>query len=108
MDTAMIGTVGSANASSGMAGVGVAGLRSDDFMKVLIAQLRYQDPFEPMGNEELLRQVATIRELEMNSQLTGRIRQLAERYETPLPQLTARVADLSTRVDEHLVKMGAV
>ena len=40
--------------------------------------------------------------------LTGRIRQLAERYETPLPQLTDRVADLSTRVDEHLARMGAV
>jgi type I restriction enzyme M protein len=40
--------------------------------------------------------------------LTGRIRQLAERYETPLPQLTSRVADLSVRVDEHLLKMGAV
>ncbi len=40
--------------------------------------------------------------------LTGRIRQLAERYETPLPELTDRVADLSTRVDEHLARMGAV
>ena len=40
--------------------------------------------------------------------LTSRIRQLAERYETPLPQLTDRVADLSTRVDEHLARMGAV
>lgn len=78
MDTAMIGTVGSTNASSGVAGVGVAGLRSDDFMKVLIAQLRYQDPFEPMGNEELLKQVATIRELEMNSKLTGRLETLTD------------------------------
>ena len=40
--------------------------------------------------------------------LTGRIRQLAERYETPLPQLTSRVTDLSARVDEHLARMGAV
>jgi len=40
--------------------------------------------------------------------LTGRIRQLAERYETPLPQLSDRVADLSARVDGHLEKMGAV
>ena len=40
--------------------------------------------------------------------LTGRIRQLAERYETPLPQLASRVTDLSARVNEHLEKMGAV
>ncbi|GAB4196923.1 MAG: type I restriction-modification system subunit M [Phycisphaeraceae bacterium] len=48
-------------------------------------------------------------ELDRVSQtLAGRIRQLAERYQTPLPQLTDRVAELSARVDEHLTKMGAV
>ena len=39
--------------------------------------------------------------------LTGRIRELAERYATPLPVLTAEVATLSARVDAHLKKMGA-
>jgi type I restriction enzyme M protein len=48
-------------------------------------------------------------ELERVSQtLTGRVRELAERYAATLPQLTDRVAELSTRVDEHLKKMGAV
>ena len=48
-------------------------------------------------------------ELDRVSQtLTGRIRQLAERYATPLPQLTDEVATLARRVDEHLKKMGAV
>jgi type I restriction enzyme M protein len=40
--------------------------------------------------------------------LTGRIRQLAERYATPLPQLVDELATLATRVDGHLKKMGAV
>ena len=48
-------------------------------------------------------------ELDRVSQtLTGRIRLLAERYATPLPQLTGEVATLAARVDEHLRKMGAV
>jgi type I restriction enzyme M protein len=48
-------------------------------------------------------------ELDRVSQtLTGRIRQLAERYATPLPQLTGEVTTLAARVDEHLKKMGAV
>ena len=48
-------------------------------------------------------------ELDRVSQtLTGRIRQLAERYATPLPQLTDEVATFASRVDEHLKKMGAV
>ncbi len=47
-------------------------------------------------------------ELDRVSQtLTGRIRQLAERYATPLPQLVDEVATLATRVEEHLAKMGA-
>ncbi|MDZ4759932.1 MAG: type I restriction-modification system subunit M [Alphaproteobacteria bacterium] len=47
-------------------------------------------------------------ELDRVSQtLTGRIRQLAERYVTPLPQLTGEVATFAARVDEHLRKMGA-
>lgn len=37
--------------------------------------------------------------------LTGRIRQLAERYATPLPQLTEEAACLAARVEEHLQKM---
>jgi len=48
-------------------------------------------------------------ELDRVSQtLTPRCRELAERYATPLPQLTEEVAALAARVDEHLKKMGAV
>lgn len=39
--------------------------------------------------------------------LTARIRELAERYATPLPQLVDEVVVLSARVDEHLKRMGA-
>ena len=47
-------------------------------------------------------------ELDRVSQtLTGRIRELAERYATPLPKLVDEVEKLAARVDEHLKKMGA-
>jgi type I restriction enzyme M protein len=53
--------------------------------------------------------VAVQGELDRVSQtLTGRIRELAERYDTPLPQLTEEVATLAARVDEHLTLMGAL
>jgi type I restriction enzyme M protein len=39
--------------------------------------------------------------------LTGRIRELTERYESPLPQIVNEVAALSAKVDEHLMKMGS-
>lgn len=40
--------------------------------------------------------------------LTGRIKELAERYATPLPKLTAEVEELSSKVEAHLQKMGFV
>ena len=47
-------------------------------------------------------------ELDRVSQtLTGRIRELAERYATPLPELANEVAALAARVEGHLAKMGA-
>jgi type I restriction enzyme M protein len=48
-------------------------------------------------------------ELDRLSQaLTGRIRQLTERYATPLPRLAEEVETLAARVDDHLKKMGFV
>jgi type I restriction enzyme M protein len=53
--------------------------------------------------------VAVQGELDRVSQtVTGRIRELAERYATPLPKLTDEVKTLTARVEEHLNKMGAV
>jgi type I restriction enzyme M protein len=38
--------------------------------------------------------------------LTARVKELAERYEAPLPELAKRVTDLEAKVNAHLVKMG--
>ncbi len=42
----------------------------------------------------------------VSQSLTGRVRQLAERYAFPLPSLTGQVESLSARVAEHLQTMG--
>jgi len=48
-------------------------------------------------------------EMERISQrLTGRIKELAECYETPLPKQTKEVTILEEKVNEHLAKMGFV
>jgi len=38
--------------------------------------------------------------------LTRRVKELAERYETPLPQLEQKVKNLAVKVEAHLAKMG--
>lgn len=40
--------------------------------------------------------------------LAQRVKELAERYETPLPLLNQRVAELEARVACHLEKMGFI
>ena len=42
----------------------------------------------------------------VSQQLTQRVKELAERYETPLPKLTDRVADLEVKINSHLERMG--
>lgn len=42
----------------------------------------------------------------VSQQLTKRVKELAERYETPMPMLTDRVADLETKVNGQLERMG--
>jgi type I restriction enzyme M protein len=42
----------------------------------------------------------------VSQQLTQRVKELAERYESSLPRMTRRLADLETRVNNHFGKMG--
>lgn len=50
--------------------VGFNGLNAESFMKLLITQLQNQDPTEPVTNEQLLNQIATMRNLQANVELS--------------------------------------
>ena len=72
---------------------------TEDDIKTLVVDDKWLASIKAAVQGELAR---------VSQTLTGRIRQLAERYATPLPQLTDEVATLASRVEEHLKKMGAV
>jgi type I restriction enzyme M protein len=42
----------------------------------------------------------------ISQQLTSRVKELAERYDRPLPKLDERVTELEAKVQGHLVRMG--
>jgi type I restriction enzyme M protein len=44
----------------------------------------------------------------VSQSLAQRLKQLAERYETPMPQMVNRVAELEGKVNRHLERMGFV
>lgn len=62
---------------SGASAPAMSELTSQDFLQLLVTQLTAQDPFEPMGNEELLRQISSIRDIELSTNLTTSLQGLA-------------------------------
>ena len=56
-------------AGAGAGPSGLSALTADDFMTLLIAQLQNQDPSEPVSNENLLDQLATMRALQADVEL---------------------------------------
>ncbi len=59
------GTSSTGNKSQTMRQIGM-----DVFLKLLLAELKNQDPLKPLDNHELLQQISQIREVESNMQLT--------------------------------------
>lgn len=71
METASVGASGVGTQQTSTKHGGFADVNLDDFLKMLIAELQNQDPMEPMNNQEILQQVAQIRDIESNNRLTG-------------------------------------
>ncbi|HXS20569.1 MAG TPA: flagellar hook capping FlgD N-terminal domain-containing protein [Steroidobacteraceae bacterium] len=53
-----IESIGMASSGTGTAALQSAGLNQQDFLQVLMTQLSYQDPLQPMDNSQFLAQLA--------------------------------------------------
>ena len=73
------------------------GKLTEDEIKALVVDDKWLAAIEAAVQSELDR---------VSQRLAGRVRELAERYATPLPALEGEVADWSLRVEQHLAKMG--
>jgi len=71
-----VSTLGTQSANS------FAKLSGQDFFELLLAQISNQDPLEPVGNEELLNQIASIRDIEQSTALTTSLETLTESLST--------------------------
>ncbi len=70
---------------------------TEDEVKSLVVDAKWLAALEAAIQDELDR---------ISQTLTGRVRELAERYATPLPEIVAQVDALSERVAGHLARMG--
>jgi flagellar basal-body rod modification protein FlgD len=79
MEASAITTATQASPTGGEAtsDAGMTGLNAEDFFKILITQLQSQDPLEPMKNNEMLGQIAQIRQMESSSKLNQVLEDLA-------------------------------
>lgn len=55
-----------------------AALGLQDFMRILLTQLTYQDPLKPMDNQAFMAQMAQFTSLEQSQRLNDRVQQLIE------------------------------
>lgn len=64
-------------AASGASGA-LGDFSTQDFLELLITELTNQDPLEPTDNEAMLRQISSIREIELSSELTDSLKSLTD------------------------------
>ncbi len=70
---------------------------SEDEIKALVVDDKWLDVLDAAIHGEMDR---------VSQQLTQRVKELAERYEIPLPLMVAQVAELEAKVNSHLERMG--
>jgi flagellar basal-body rod modification protein FlgD len=70
-------TIGAITDAAG-AGAAPASLGLQDFMRILLTQLTYQDPLKPMDNQAFMAQMAQFTALEQSQRLNDRVQQLIE------------------------------
>ncbi len=72
---------------------------TEDEIKQLVVDNKWMTSIEKSIKSEMER---------ISQRLTQRIKELAERYETPMPLQTKEVAELERKVNTHLEKMGFI
>ncbi|MDD4524020.1 MAG: type I restriction-modification system subunit M [Methanosarcina sp.] len=70
---------------------------TEDEIKTLVVEDKWLSSLDSAIHGEMDR---------ISQSLTQRVKELAERYETPMPQMTDRVAELEEKVNRHLERMG--
>ncbi len=73
------------------------GLGMEDFLKILLTQLTFQDPMKPMDNQEFMAQMAQFTSLEQTQQLNSKLDALlSTQASLQSVGLIGRTVDIST------------
>jgi flagellar basal-body rod modification protein FlgD len=87
----------SAIGSSATAATANSNLSIQDFMKVLLTQLTYQDPLKPLDNQQFMSQIAQFTTLQQTQQMNTNIEKLLSNQSSlQSVGLIGRTVDIST------------
>lgn len=73
MAVSIIGSGTDASQAQNAAAAQSSTIGQEDFLKILLTQLNYQDPLKPLDNQEFLAQMAQFSSLEQTRQLNDKI-----------------------------------
>jgi flagellar basal-body rod modification protein FlgD len=76
MSTSAISTIGATPTTAGKTDLNC--LSSEDFFKLLVTELRQQDPLQPTKTSDLIGQVSQIRSIELSKNLTDALTQVTQ------------------------------
>ena len=93
-------SIGAIAGSSGV-DLNANGIGLQDFLKILLTQLTYQDPLKPMDNQQFMAQIAQFTTLEQTQQLNNKIDALlSTQASLQSVGLIGRTVDISTATGE--------
>lgn len=96
---------------------GFSGMTSQDFMKLLIAQLQNQDPLQPTDNDQLLNQITSMQSLQSNIEMQSTLKSLGASQQLSsaasllgqtVTGLTENKTELTGTVDQIFLKNNTV
>lgn len=91
------GTDAAASAKSAAASASKANLNYDSFLKLLVAQMKNQDPTQPMDSTQQIAQLATFSQVEQTIQTNTNLEALLQR--TSLSEANAVIGKTVTSAD---------
>ena len=89
-----------AGSSSSATSSGLAGITPDDFLQMLITELKNQDPMNPTNSDQIMQQISQIRNIQATSDLTTSLNSVV------LGQSLATAGSLIGRQIEGLASNG--
>lgn len=116
-----VNPAGTANRGSGSSGGGMSALTADDFTKIILTELSNQDPLKPNDTNALLEQMATLRSIQSNMDLSQHLTQITNQnsfsaaasmigksvtgYNTDLERVTDEVLSVSLTTDGVMLNL---